>query len=1488
MLGRTSTASFRWYWILPACLAASVESAWPARAQTFVPQGPGPSIGAIETVQSGDVNGTQGTVGGAVQTIVTVPGDPNTMYISGVNGGVWKTANAGASWAPLTDHQASLSIASLALDPTDPTNKTLIAGVGITSNGALSFNSSFSGRGGGLTGLLYSSNGGTSWQTLGGDTLSGRSVLGVAARGSTILAATYDPYAPNSIDPNYGLYRSVNGGASFEKIDVAAGTGSGPTTSLVGDPANAARLFVATTSDTPNESAIHVTNNTGAAWQTVFDRTTPVTNGTNVINTIAGQTIIKLAAGSGGALAAGVIDASTRQLAGLYLSLNGGQTWTALSIPTVDGGIHPGQQALTNFGIAIDPNNPRIVYIAGDRQDGAGGGTFPNSTGAVTYTATVWRAVLNGDNTTTLASMTDLGAANGTTVHADSRNIAFDAAGRLILVGDGGIYARTQPQSAAGSWTGLNSSTLQLREIYGIGYDSISNRLVVAAQDTGAAIQQTPGSTTYAAVKGGDGTVATVNDTSLAGRSTIYTTSQSLGGLDRTVLDRNGNLVAAPTQLTLSGFVGTDAGPDGPPFSSKFVLNRYDQSQIAIGTNYVYTTQDPLNVNAASATLNLTLVSPQSGGTPLSLGWVTALAYGAFDDHNAILAGAGNGLYLKQSSDATLQQITGYPALSPTSVVFGNRVREFYVADTGQLLGTTDKGVTFTPLTPHLPDGFSRPTALEFIANNGVNALLVGGLGARANVQSTIAVADSDGNGDLTGWRLFGTGLPNAQVSNLVYNPLADALAVATFGRGAFLLYDVTSNFAQATTLQFGLANNDSLPDAAILTNGTSANRALIKYGTGTLAISGAASYTGGTTINNGTLQIGIGGSAGTILGNVAFCADPADQLCNATTNKMLAFNRSDTFAFDGVISGPGQVRQVGPGTTILTADSTYTGPTTIDAGTLQIDGSVASAVKVNAGGTLSGSGTTGDIVVGAGGILAPGRPQTDGSAPGPLRTNGDLTLQPGSAAVLAVGATSVQLAAAGTATLGGTAFLKLNPGPVARHSVLIASQGGNLGRFDTVQSSNLPSYLSTQLIYGANELDVQLTSQLTSVSGLSRNQNAVATVLDRSFNSGNGTLFDIFKYTTGAQISPVLTSLTGESTTGTQQMTFSAMSQFLGTMLDPSIDGRGAPDSFDQRFAPASDNLASAYTATSEQPRGAARDAYAMLATKAARTIFVPSWSVWAAGFGGSQTTDGRAATGSNTATSRLFGTAVGADYWLSPYTVAGFALAGGGTTASVSTLGTSRADLFQAGAYLRHQHGPAYVAAALAYGWQDITTDRTVTIAGADRLRAEFNANTWSGRLEGGYRFVMPWLGGVGLTPYIAGDFTSFALPAYTEAAASGSGTFALAFGAKRITDTRSELGLRADRSFAVAAGLITLRGRLAWAHDYDPDRSATATFQSLPGASFVVNGASPAADSALTTATVEQRWTGGWSIATTFEGEFSEVTRSYGGKLMLRNTW
>jgi uncharacterized protein with beta-barrel porin domain len=399
----------------------------------------------------------------------------------------------------------------------------------------------------------------------------------------------------------------------------------------------------------------------------------------------------------------------------------------------------------------------------------------------------------------------------------------------------------------------------------------------------------------------------------------------------------------------------------------------------------------------------------------------------------------------------------------------------------------------------------------------------------------------------------------------------------------------------------------------------------------------------------------------------------------------------------------------------------------------------------------------------------------------------------------------------------------------------------------------------------------------------LNVNQQNVANALTNFFNTTGGIPAAF------AVLGPAaLTQASGEVATGSQQTTFGAMNLFLGLLTDPFIAGRGDGVT-SSTGAPgfAEEDGANAYAAKDKTRTKSERDAYAAIYRKASvAETFTQRWSLWAAGYGGAQTTDGNAVLGSNTATSRVYGTAVGADYRFSPFTLAGFALAGGGTNFSIANgLGSGRSDLFQAGAFIRHTAGPAYISAALAYGWQDITTDRTVTIAGVDRLRAKFNANAFSGRVEGGYRFVTPWMG---ITPYAAGQFTTFELPAYAEAVVSGANTFALGYAAKDVTASRSELGARTDKSWAMQDAILTLRGRFAWAHDFNIDRNIAATFQTLPGASFVVNGAAQAHDAALTTASAEMQWLNGFSLAATFEGEFSNVTRSYAGKGVARYSW
>lgn len=172
---------------------------------------------------------------------------------------------------------------------------------------------------------------------------------------------------------------------------------------------------------------------------------------------------------------------------------------------------------------------------------------------------------------------------------------------------------------------------------------------------------------------------------------------------------------------------------------------------------------------------------------------------------------------------------------------------------------------------------------------------------------------------------------------------------------GTFTLADAANRFTVGADLA------DQTANAATGWNGKS----LTKAGAGTLILTGASRYSGGTTIAGGTLQLGDGGDRGSIAGNVV----------NQGT---LAFNRSDTVTFGGDISGAGALRHLGSGTTILTGANAYLGGTTVDNGTLRAGGAGAfvagTAYTVN-GGTLdlNNHDLTVSALAGRGGTVALG-----------------------------------------------------------------------------------------------------------------------------------------------------------------------------------------------------------------------------------------------------------------------------------------------------------------------------------------------------------------------------------------------------------------------------------------------------------------------------------------------------------------------------------
>src|SRR5262245_50140404 len=187
----------------------------------WIAQGPGPTRnGQVDNVTPNN------EVVGAIHTVAAHPTDANILYVGGVNSGIWRTGNATAAsptWTPLTDNFPSLSIGALEFDPSDPTRRTLVAGVGRFS--------SFGRNGGPLTGILRTTDGGDNWTQIRPQILLNQNISGVAARGTTLLASS-------TTATTGGLFRSVDGGINWVLVSGGSGTGlpAGGIFDLVGDP----------------------------------------------------------------------------------------------------------------------------------------------------------------------------------------------------------------------------------------------------------------------------------------------------------------------------------------------------------------------------------------------------------------------------------------------------------------------------------------------------------------------------------------------------------------------------------------------------------------------------------------------------------------------------------------------------------------------------------------------------------------------------------------------------------------------------------------------------------------------------------------------------------------------------------------------------------------------------------------------------------------------------------------------------------------------------------------------------------------------------------------------------------------------------------------------------------------------------------------------------------------------------------------------------
>ena len=346
------------------------------------------------------------------------------------------------------------------------------------------------------------------------------------------------------------------------------------------------------------------------------------------------------------------------------------------------------------------------------------------------------------------------------------------------------------------------------------------------------------------------------------------------------------------------------------------------------------------------------------------------------------------------------------------------------------------------------------------------------------------------------------------------------------------------------------VTNNGSLlvnrSNTYTLGGAISGTGSVTQQGNGTTVLTAANTYTGGTTITAGVLQLGAGGTTGSIVGNVS-------------NNGALAFNRSDTYTYGGTISGTGSATQQGNGTTILTANNTYTGGTTVDAGSLYVNGdqtAATGATTVN-NATLGGKGVIGgNVTLTGNSTLSPGDNST---APGTLTIKGNLALGSGTMLDYSFGEANVVggplndlIVVAGDVSLGGKLNVALSPGGSLDVGVYrVISYDGTLSNAAGLTLGTLPTGADRTDYFIQTSVDKQVN--LTYSNGLTLNHwdGGAGPKNNSQVNGGSGT------WVAPGGVNDNWTDVGGRVNAGWNQDAYAIFSGQSGTVrVDSSANG--------------------------------------------------------------------------------------------------------------------------------------------------------------------------------------------------------------------------------------------------------------------------------------------------------------------------------------------
>jgi len=601
----------------------SLLEAWSEIQKMPVATGPG---GAIWQ-QIGPAPLLAGTtrLGGRTPSIALDPSSPGTIYIGAALGGVWKTTDAGLTWTPLTDDQPSLAMGSIAVDPTDP--NIIYAGTG---------EQDFSGDSYYGAGVLRSMDAGATWTRLGEQEF----VLPTGG-GAMISRVVIDPVSPNIVyvASTFGLFKSTDRGDTWD-LKLSGRSPLAAVTELVMDPSDSSTLYagVGVPSTAPNRG-IYKSTDFGETW-TELDTGLPAAN--------RGRVNMGISRSDPQILYAAVNNPASSNFIQRLKTTDGGASWTRLPDCTGSGC----GQGSYNLAVAVDPNNPDIVYQAAVSMYRSfdGGATWNQRSGG----------------------------------HVDYHYLLIDDLDNLYISNDGGVFFL----NSSDQLFTLNNG-VSITQLYpGMALHPTNPAVVQAgSQDNGS--ERTTGSAQWVEVCGGDGAFQVIEGADGDPDNVWYCSSQHLA-IRKTI---NGG------QSTFSAVSGITDLAAGSAFIAPYIIDPNNSSVLIAGTRTVWRTED----GAANWVAN----SPE-----LTSGMIRSLAFAPSASGTTYYAGTSAGeIWRTTNTGADWALVNGglpssrvvtHIAVNPldSNIVYAT----FSGFGTGHIFRSVDAGDSWEDISSNLPN----------------------------------------------------------------------------------------------------------------------------------------------------------------------------------------------------------------------------------------------------------------------------------------------------------------------------------------------------------------------------------------------------------------------------------------------------------------------------------------------------------------------------------------------------------------------------------------------------------------------------------------------------------------------------------------------------------------------------------------------------------------------------------------------------------------